>query len=75
MKETPNENVRDSRASAPEIAMDLSRPTGKIHFDLRQRWPRMVGMWWELESGEKSGWVYDGNDRILAKLVHVGVTP
>jgi hypothetical protein len=62
---------RDSRSEAPEIAMDLTRDDASIHRDLRSRWPRMAGMWWELEPGEESGWVYSGSNKILAKLTHV----
>jgi hypothetical protein len=64
-----NDPVRDPRAAAPVIAMDLTRPDSVIHADLRDRWPRDPGMWWELETDEKSGWVYNASGRILAKLV------
>jgi len=68
-----SEDVRDPRSDAPELALDLSRPDAAIHRDLRARWPRDPGMWWELEPDSKSGWVYSASNRILAKLVHGGV--
>jgi len=61
---------RDPREDAPVIGMDLSRPTKKIERDLIARFhPR--SFWWELETDEKSGWVYTPSSHILAKLVHV----
>jgi hypothetical protein len=66
-EETP---IRDARANAPVVVMDLSRPTEDIHADLRARYPRVVGLWWELDEGDKTGWVYAGDNRILAKLEH-----
>lgn len=67
-----NEAPRDPRSEAPHLGMDLSRDTATIHGDLRARWPHASGMWWELDPDETSGWVYAGDNRILAKLVHVG---
>ena len=60
--------VRDLRSTAPELALDLSRPTIVIDRDLRARWPADE-IWWELELDERSGYVYCGT-RILARLVH-----
>lgn len=50
--------------------MDLSRPTDDIHRDLRARYPREPGMWWELDEGDRTGWVYGGDSRVLARLEH-----
>jgi hypothetical protein len=67
------EAVRNGRAAATVLAIDLSRTTEAIHRDLRARWPRVIDLWWELDEGdagdEKSGFVFDGN-KILARLVH-----
>lgn len=60
---------KNDRDSAPVIVMDLSRPTAAIHADLRARWPRVVDLWWELETNEQTGWVWDST-RVLAKLQH-----
>ena len=61
---------RNPRSEAPIVTMDLSRPTDDIHADLRARWPRQTGLWWELDEGEAAGWVYGGDDRVLARLQH-----
>jgi hypothetical protein len=61
---------RDPRARAPDLAVDLTRPDDAIHRDLRDRWPREVNLWWELDPDERSGWVYGDRMRILARLVH-----
>ena len=61
---------RDPRSDAPTLALDLSRADNVIHRDLRARWPRDPGMWWELETDEQSGWVYSASNKILARLVH-----
>lgn len=60
---------KDLRSHATDLLMDLSRDTVTIHLDLKDRWPR-ESIWWELEPGEKTGWVYGDKDRILVKLVH-----
>lgn len=62
---------RNPRDGAPVITMDLSRPTEVIHADLRQRFPHVTGLWWELEEDERSGWAYDGTNSVRAKMVHV----
>jgi hypothetical protein len=69
MNRTQDEPIRNERAAAPVIGMDLRRKDHEIHRDLRTRWPREPAMWWELETDEKSGWVYNGKGNILAKLV------
>jgi len=66
----PN-SPRDSRYSAPVVGMDLSRSTEAIDHDLTQRYPQVRGLWWELETDEKTGWVYDSRSYIVARLVHV----
>jgi hypothetical protein len=60
---------RDPRAGAPVIGMDLTRSGAEIHSDLRARFPRVIGLWWELEEDERSGWVYDGSSHVRARLV------
>lgn len=60
---------RDPRWDAPVVGLDLRRSIEAIHADLRARYPRVVGLWWELEPDEKSGWVYTGSSHIVCKLV------
>jgi hypothetical protein len=67
---TDDSPVRDSRDGAPIVTMDLSRSINAIHADLRKRWPDVTGLWWELDEGNKTGWAYRGDDKILAKLLH-----
>jgi len=62
------EAVRDGLAQAPELAIDLQRPTDAIHRDLRTKWPTVIDLWWELDEDDRTGFVYSGN-KILAKLV------
>ncbi|HTP97953.1 MAG TPA: hypothetical protein VMN56_01425 [Casimicrobiaceae bacterium] len=62
---------RDPRDEAPVIGMDLHRSTEAIHADLRERFPRVAGLWWELEEDERGGWVYNGSNYVLAKMAHV----
>lgn len=62
---------RDSRDNATVIYMDLSAPTDEIDRTLHARFEHARGLWWELETDEKTGWVYDASSYILAKLVHV----
>ena len=61
---------RDPRGDAPVVGMDLLRPTTAIERDLRLQFPTR-SFWWELETDEKSGWVYTSSSHVLAKLVHV----
>lgn len=69
------EDVRDPRGAARELALDLSRSVSKIDRDLRNEFPQHAStLWWELDEGDKSGWVYKADNHILAKLVHVGST-
>lgn len=67
--------VRDARDSAPVVVMNLQRSTEELHADLSARYPLYIGMWWELETDEKSGWVYrsDGHllDRLRARVVRL----
>jgi hypothetical protein len=62
--------VRDARDDAPIIALDFLRSDALIHRDLRKRFPRVIGLWWELDESNKTGWAYSGSNRILAKLIH-----
>jgi hypothetical protein len=67
------------RDGAPELALDLSEPDVMINKRLRALYAKYPGMWWELESDAKSGYVYSGSitpilgdrcrDRVLARLV------
>ena len=67
------------RATAPELALDLSEPDATINKRLRALYSKHPGMWWELEPDAKSGYVYSGcitpilgercRDRVLARLV------
>jgi len=63
--------ARDPREDAPVVGMDLSRSTEDIHRDLRKRYPQYPFLWWELETDEKSGWVYQARTKIVCKIVHV----
>ena len=63
---------RDPRGDAPVIGMNLFRSTEEINYDLKQKYPDHPYLWWELETDEKTGWVYSSSSHILAKLVHNG---
>ena len=75
----PDAEPLSDRASAPELALDLSEPDAMINKRLRALYPKYPGMWWELDPDAKSGYVYSGNitpilgdrcrDRVLARLV------
>ena len=56
------------RDTAPELVIDLRRHDDVIHHELRARWPRVIDLWWELATDERTGFVYNGV-RVLAKLV------
>lgn len=62
---------RDPRQGAPAVGMDLSRSVAAINRDLIVRFGYARTFWWELETDEKSGWVYTPSSHILVKLVHV----
>lgn len=60
---------RNPRSEAEHMSIDMTKTDIEIQRALRARWPRVVDLWWELETDQKSGWVYSGA-RVLAKLVH-----
>ena len=61
---------RDPRGDAPVIGLDLSRSTRAIDRELRALYPHVAGFWWELDEGDRSGWVYRPDSRLVARLVH-----
>lgn len=64
--------ARDPRSDAPVVGMDLSRSDEEIQRDLANRFTKQYPFfWWELETDEKSGWVYKKSSHILCKIVHV----
>ena len=64
------EPSRDARSRAPVLALNLRRPTEEIYRDLCAKWPNVVGLWWELDDNNHTGWARCSTE-ILAKLVHL----
>jgi len=61
--------TRDRRTPSLVIGLDLSRPHGAIRTDLRRLFPNEAGIRWKLDAGRERGWVYNGSDFVLARLV------
>lgn len=68
--DTDRKPDRNARAQAPTVALDTTNKDETLQRQIRALYPRVIDLHWELEDGDKTGWIYSGS-RVLAKIVHI----